>query len=232
MMAVPEDSQSAQAAERTANFDRLARAYYWMEWLSFGPWLWWCRTAFLAETRGARRALTFGDGDGRFTARLLEANAAVRVDAVDASAAMLARLKHAAGANAERVRTTQADARSWGAHVSEAVRFDLVYTHFFLDCLTDAEVRPLAQRVAEHLEPGGMWVVSEFAIPQAGAGRQVARLIIGVLYRAFGILTGLAVRRLPEYRAALRDAGLRLQRERRWLGGLLVSECWVRESAR
>lgn len=232
MSAVLEDSQSARVTEHAANFDRLAKAYRWMEWLSFGPWLWWCRTAFLAEMRGARRALTFGDGDGRFTARLLEVNAEVRVDAVDASAAMLARLKRTAGENAGRVQTTQADARSWGADGSGVSEFDLVYTHFFLDCLTDAEVRPLARRVAERLTQEGMWVVSEFAIPTAGAGRWVALPVVGFLYRAFGILTGLSVRRLPDYRAALRGAGLQMQRERRWLGGLLVSECWVREGAR
>lgn len=203
-----------------------------MEWLSFGPLLWWCRTAFLPEMRDARRALTFGDGDGRFTARLLEVNSAVRVDAVDASAAMLARLKRAAGANAARVQTIVADARSWGAHVSEAVTFDLVYTHFFLDCLGDAEVGPLARRVAARLTPGGIWVVSEFAVPDSPMGRWVARPVVGFLYGAFAILTGLAVRRLPDYRAALREAGLRMERERRWMGGLLVSECWVRENER
>lgn len=227
MMPVLEDSQSAQLTERTANFDRLARFYRWMEWLSFGPWLWWCRTAFLGEMRGARRALTFGDGDGRFTARLLEVNAAVHVDAVDGSAAMLARLKRTAGGDAGRVQTTLADAREWGSDSAGAGGYDLVYTHFFLDCLTDAEVRRFAQRVAACLEQGGIWVVSEFAIPEKGAGRWLALPVVGFLYRAFGILTGLAVRRLPDYHAALREAGLRMQRERRWLGGLLVSECWV-----
>jgi SAM-dependent methyltransferase len=79
------------------NFDRLAGVYRWMEALSFGGWLWRCRCAFLGEMCSARRALVVGDGDGRFTARLLEKNRAVLVDAVDISPAMLEALVRRAG---------------------------------------------------------------------------------------------------------------------------------------
>ena len=47
-----------------------------------------------------------------------------------------------------------------------------------------------------------------------------------MLYRAFGLLTGLAVRALPDYDAALCTAGFKLAKKRSWLGGLLVSELW------
>lgn len=234
MSAGPYEPKAARTHQRTANFDGLANAYRWMEWFSFGPWLWWCRTAFLPEMQSATRALTFGDGDGRFTARLLAVNGKVRVEAVDASDAMLAQLKRAAGPHAARVHVTLADARTWGIEQTvdpqQAVisEYDLVYTHFFLDCLTDEETQLLARRVAERLQPGGIWVVSEFAIPKTWLRGWAAQCIVGLLYRAFAVLTGLGVRRLPDYRTALRDAGLRVERQRRWLGGLLVSECWSR----
>lgn len=210
-----------------ANFDHLARAYRWMEWFSFGPWLWWCRTAFLPRMSRSRRALTFGDGDGRFTARLLALNPEIRIDAVDLSPAMLARLKQNAGANAPRVHTVLADARNWKPGSGEC--FDLVYTHFFLDCLTDAEVSQLAQQVATVLAPGGRWIVSEFAVPCSGPGRLIARPLVAFLYRAFGLLTRLAVRRLPDHHAALTAAGFSLRAHRKWLFGVLVSECWTRQ---
>jgi hypothetical protein len=52
------------------DFNRLARFYRWMELVSFGPWLCWCRCAFVGEVSACRYALILGDGDGRFTARL------------------------------------------------------------------------------------------------------------------------------------------------------------------
>ena len=97
----------------TPNFNRLARLYRWMEFFSFGPWLWWTRCAFLGELGSCRRALILGDGDGRFAARLLHANPTVQIDAVDASSAMLKGLRRRAGPHAPRVRTHLADARQW-----------------------------------------------------------------------------------------------------------------------
>src|SRR6185437_1080687 len=69
-----ETSLACPVRNDTPKFDRLARVYRWMEWLSFGPYLSRCRRAFLPQLRDARRALVLGDGDGRFTAALLRRN--------------------------------------------------------------------------------------------------------------------------------------------------------------
>ena len=127
----------------TPNFDGLAHLYRWMEYFSFGPWLALTRRTFVSELGACRQALVIGDGDGRFTAQLLRANAAVHVEAVDASAAMLKSLVRRAGKDGNRIRTVQADARRWELESDDAP-FDLVATHFFLDCLTEADVEALA----------------------------------------------------------------------------------------
>jgi ubiquinone/menaquinone biosynthesis C-methylase UbiE len=205
------------------NFNRLAGIYGWMEVASFGPWLERCRFAFLSELGHRRNALVLGDGDGRFTTRLLGTNAEVRVDAVDASEAMLRALMRRAGANAARVRTHYADIRQWEPAGGS---YDLVASHFFLDCLTTEEVEALARRVHRALTPEAIWVVSEFAVPEDWFGRIVARPIVWGLYRAFRWLTGLNVHVLPKYHEALRRSGFRLEERREWIWGLLVSEMW------
>ena len=223
------DEAYVPAAERSAlfadypEFGRLAHLYRWMEWASFGPWLQRCRCWWLAEMAGCRRALVFGDGDGRFTARLLRANPEIRLDAIDASAGMLAALLRRAGKDAARLRPHVADARLWEPRRAD---FDLVVSHFFLDCLTTEEVRSLAYKVRGTLGAGAVWAISEFAIPENRFGRWFARPLIAALYRAFGLLTGLRVRRLPDYKGALSDAGFELTGRRTWLGGLLTSELW------
>lgn len=214
--------------ESCPNFDRIARIYPWMELATFGPWLQRCRCAFLGQLAECRRALVLGDGDGRFSARLLRDNAAASVDAVDASPAMLWALMRRAGRHASRVSACAADARCWRPQLD---RYDLVVTHFFLDCLTTDEVRRLARTVRRAVEDRALWVVSEFAIPQNGFGRFVARPLVAGLYWAFGVLTGLRVRSLPDHASALREAGFALECRRTWLGGLLVSELWSAEDA-
>jgi SAM-dependent methyltransferase len=207
------------------NFDRLAPIYRWLEWLSFGPSLTLCRRAFLGRFTARRRALIIGDGDGRFTASLLGSSPGIEIDAIDASPEMLRALTGRAGPNRSRVHTQAMDARQW--RPPEPRRYDLVCTHFFLDCLTTAEIRFLAAAVRPALQPGALWVVSEFSIPPGPFGSLIAAPLVSALYRAFGWLTGLAVRRLPDHQAALRHAGFILLESRPWLHGLLASELWA-----
>ena len=211
------------AQARLANFNRLARLYRWMEWFSFGPALWRARCTFLPQTLDRSSALVIGDGDGRFTAAMLARNARIQVQAIDASPAMLHQLVRRAGHHAHRVTGTLADAR---LPLELKQRFDLVVTHFFLDCLTTEEVELLASRIRRQLEPDAAWVISEFAIPQNLYGRLIAQPLVRALYFAFKLLTGLQVRCLPRYREALLKAGFVLVRERKRLFGLLVSEMW------
>jgi len=208
---------------RRSDFDRIARAYRWMEYLSMGTLLERVRWHQLDGGRlsACRRALVLGDGDGRFTARLLAANEGVQVTAVDLSGRMLELLGRRCVGFADRLQVRRADAREY---VPEGVP-DLVVTHFFLDCLTQAEVRELVGRMEPRLAPGALWVVSEFRIP-GGWLRVPAWVLVRGLYLAFRVLTGLRVTRLPEYGEVLRESGFQVVAEERFCGGLLVSELW------
>lgn len=211
----------------TPNFDSLAGVYRWMEWLSFGPWLALCRSNFLPGLGSCRRALVLGDGDGRFTARLLRANPLIEINAVDSSPAMLRALLRSAGPHRRRVQTHVADARAWRTGNG---KYDLIVAHFFLDCLSTEEIARLARQLRNCVQPQAQWVISEFDLPENRILRLPARLVIAFLYRAFGWLTGLQTRWLPDYRAALSASGFRLVAQRRWLAGWLISEIWQPDS--
>jgi SAM-dependent methyltransferase len=209
------------------DFNRLARLYRWMEFFTFGPWLWLTRLTFLDNVSHCRRALVLGDGDGRFTQRLLRANPAVRIDAVDASAAMLQALLGRAAAHADRVRVELADIRSWQPPASILGEpCNLIVTHFFLDCLTTGEIESLAARLRSAVSPGALWIISEFAVPPGWFGRFIALPLVSILYFSFGWLTGLEVHSLPDHASALRQAGFTLLEHRTRLGGLLIAETW------
>ena len=209
--------------KRAPNFNHVARIYAPMEKLTFGPWLWRCRCSFMGDLKTQRSGLVLGDGDGRFTAKLLSENPLVLVDAVDASVEMLNELSRNAGLHVGRVRVHLADARAWEPKGSA---YDLIATHFFLDCMTTAEVAELARKIRTRATPGAVWVVSEFAVPQGWFGWLVAGPLVRALYLAFFMLTGLHVQRLPRYREAMAEAGWTQTAEHRHLGGLLASELW------
>ncbi len=204
------------------DFDRIARPYRWLEYFSFGPMLERCRFYRLPQLANARRALVLGDGDGRFLACLLRKNPQIQVDAVDLSPAMLELLRKRVEACAlSRIKLHCVDAREF----MPPANYDLVITHFFLDCFTTDELHALVGRIRCHLTQDACWVLSEFATP-SGPMSLLARFIVWALYAAFGLMTGLQVRWLPDYSAALSGAGFLLSERRHWLGGLLVSELW------
>ncbi len=124
--------------------------------------------------------------------------------------------------HSQRIRLHPADALDWNPSGS----YDLVVSHFFLDCFYPHQLEQLFDRVLPHLRPGAQWVISEFAIPRNPLAAYFARAIIGLLYRAFGLITGLPVRALPDYAPSLLRRGFVRIHERRYLAGLLCSQLW------
>lgn len=221
------DGVQYAAQGETLHFDRLARPYRWLEYFSFGPLLQRTRMCWLGEINHCRKALVLGDGDGRFTAAMLAAHPRIHVHAVDVSAAMLRLLRTRCERESNRISTEQADLRRWTPQAG-VTGYDLIVTHFFLDCLTSDEAANLADRLTPSVAPEAMWIVSEFAVPSTLYGRWVAAPIVTALYRAFRLITGLRVRRLPDHASALEHAGWQLDAVRNHVGGLLVSQMWKR----
>jgi ubiquinone/menaquinone biosynthesis C-methylase UbiE len=212
---------------RQPDFDRVARIYRWAEYLTLGPLLQRTRTHFLPQLTACRRALVLGDGDGRFLEQLLVQNDALQAVAVDTSAVMLRLLTQ----RCHRKKDSQARLRTWQGSalaITPAQDVDLVATHFFLDCLTQAEVDRLTQRIGAAVQPGTLWVVSDFGMPQTRWLRTFAALYVRGLYLAFRILTGLRVTRLPDAQQALAAAGFTRRLRHQVAGGLLYSELWER----
>jgi hypothetical protein len=218
------ESPTQSISANDANFDFIARPYRWLEYLTLGPTLQRCRTHFILVLLDRKNALVLGDGDGRFLAQLLSANTALHADAVDTSAAMIHLLKTrcetATPTASSRLETHHTDALTFNSTRS----YDLVVTHFFLDCLTQSELEALIVRLAPHLQPEALWLISDFQIP-AGALRPFAKLYVRSLYLAFRLLTGLRTTRLPDHASALAGRFTRIAQHRSF-AGLLTTELW------
>lgn len=213
------------SASKQANFDRVARIYRWAEYLALGPLLQQTRTALLDRVAMCRHALLFGDGDGRFLARLLARSPNIEATAVDTSAAMLRLLESRCRRATPTAHLNTVQMPALLAPIPPAA--DLVVTHFFLDCLTQSEIDELARKLTSTLSPGTMWLVSDFHIPDTPVVHTAARLYIRFLYLAFRLLTGLRVKQLPDPQAALLRSGFERVTRRTKLFGLLYTELWV-----
>lgn len=224
---------SAPSSARPPNFGRFARVYAGVEWLTFGRALSRRRECFLghASVATAKRVLVLGDGDGRFTAALLEQNPFAAVTALDVSAAMLSQLESRARAKAPNARLELhcADARTWSVPLAN---YDLVVAHFFFDCFTTDELAQVVERIAPALGPDACWLVSDFAIPDHRFWTPFAKVLLRFLYLTIGSLTGLEPTQLPDHRTVMKYAGFELAKANVALGGTLRSEVWQRKRSK
>lgn len=214
------------------NFDRIARPYRWLEYLTLGHTLEHCRLHYLPSLLKRNTALVLGDGDGRFLAQLLAQNTELHADAVDISPVMLQLLRRNCEAVAPRavtrLQTHQSSALTFLSVPCGNVtllRYDLVVTHFFLDCLIQEELEVLVRAVTPHLAPGALWLISDFRIP-SGLLRLPARVIVRALYVAFRLLANLRTTRLPDHTTPLEQAGFTRISHHHSRAGILTTELW------
>ena len=209
------------------SFDALAPHYRWMESLLAGSKLQRCRTAFLDELGESRRILLLGEGHGRFLEALAKRNVAAQVTCVDASSRMLLeaerrlRRRHPSF----RVEWVHADVFAWSP---PARPYDLIVTHFFLDCFTREQLNELIRKFSSSLQAEGKWLLADFCQPANGFGRLRAGAILWLMYRFFRFATKLPASRLVSPDALLAANGFQLRKRLSYDWGLLHADLWCR----
>lgn len=207
------------------SFDILAPHYRWMEWLSAGEKLQRCRTAFLDAIEPPSKVLIFGEGNGRFLAALLQRFPQVQVTSVDASQAMIEKARQRLGEKAAQVEFIHADALEWQPPVGA---FDLIVTHFFLDCFREDQLRLLIPKIAGAARPKATWLLADFKEAEGGLLKWRSQLILRVMYVFFRLVTRLPARRLTSPNMILEAAGFQRQRHQEYDWGMLHSDLWTK----
>ena len=210
------------------DFDSIAAAYRSLEYIAFGHRLERARFHFIDQLGGVRHALLLGDGDGRFLVELANRNREVMIDSIELSKEMnkvaTHRLRAAHVLDPGRIRFIESDALSTDFPLNH---YNLVATHFFLDCLSNAQVQGLTDAVRGACSPGAQWLISEFQQPASGWRRWHATLWLRTMYLFFGLATQLPVSRLPDYEGILLSSGWQLRVKKTQMGGLIASELWT-----
>ncbi len=218
------------------SFDRLAGSYRWMELVLAGETLQASRTQWLPAVSAARRVLIVGEGPGRFLEVCAKTMPEAEFTVVDASQNMLA-LAEAAW---NRVAETHQRPRPRAAFIHASLpqwsppggQFDLVATHFFLDCFGPQTLAQVIALLASAAAEESSWIVTDFCVPARGFARWRSLLILRAAYGFFRLATRLEARRITPPDPFLAAAGYTLanRRHRQW--GLLHSDLWVRKSGR
>jgi SAM-dependent methyltransferase len=207
------------------NFDRVAPHYRWLETLVFGRKLQEARIAFVRQIAPPRRVLVAGEGNGRFLAEFVRVlHPGAEVDCVEASARMIgiARARIQSG----HVQFICADLREAKL---ERERYDLLVTHFFLDCFAAKGLAETVANLASLATANAQWLIADFCEPAAGWRRFRARGLIAAMYFFFRAVAGIGGRRLLDYQPLVRSAGFCLTSQRLLGNGMIRSQLWQRK---
>lgn len=210
------------------SFDALAPHYRWLEWVLAGEKLQRCRTAFLESARPPNRVLLAGEGHGRFLSECRRQWPRARITCLDASARMLHQARRRLIEHrllCEALDFIHADVLDWTPVEAE---FDLIVTHFFLDCFPPSQLEGVVRRLARAATPEARWWVADFQVPAAGPARWRAQLIHKAMYTFFRLATRLPARQLTAPDKFLQQEGFALQRRVLSEWGLLRADEWER----
>ena len=211
-----------KAKGKPVGFDQVAIAYHLLERISFGSSLQRARTAHLKEIAGAEDILLVGEGNGLFLKSLLEANSRCRVTCLDASQSMLELSKDRIfERDRHRVHFRQTDLTS---ESMSANKYEVVVTHFFLDCFNRKTLNGLLPKLEGILQPRGKWLLADFVEPKnAGAAAFFQRTALRFLYLFFQVACGIEARSVHNPRDILGKLGLKETMQCTYLNGWITS---------
>jgi len=205
------------------SFDRVARIYRWLEAFVFGNQLQEARLAFLDKIGSAGRVLVVGEGDGRFLAEFVRLHPKSEVDCIEASGAML-RLAQAR-AESPRINFIHQDVNE---SFLEREVYDLVVTHFVLDCFNERTLSHLIEKLCSAAAPSSRWLIADFCEPATGWRRWWGRFLIAIMYQFFRAVAGIEATRLVDFAPFLRLGGFTLSTQVFSPNKMIRSQLWTR----
>lgn len=190
------------------SFDLVAPYYRTLETIAFGNALHRARIQWLGQIPRPNRTLIIGEGNGRFLCDFLHVHPGIDVDCIDVSNRMLqlaaARVRNTHPESSANVRFLQQDILQWIPHDC----YDLLVTHFFLDCFRIEQLRSIVEKLAGAAARSmTTWLLTDFTIPHTGLARIHAKLWLQAMYFFFRVTARIKANELVDPEPLMIGAG-------------------------
>ncbi len=217
---------------RPMSFDILAPVYRLMERVLAGRRLHRCRCAFLHHIPAPQRILILGEGPGRFLVECRRHFPAASVTCVEGSEKMIQQARRHLASHALSevgVEFIQVNALEW---LPTRQDYDLIVTHFFLDCFRLDQLETLVPTIASASAgaPSAHWLLADFQEAPHGWRRWRSQAILALMYTFFRLVTRLPASRLTPPDPLLVRSGFELRDSMEIEWGLLKSQWWTRQA--
>ncbi len=200
-------------------FNRVAHYYDFLKWIIFGTSIDDCQEYFLPALPDWGNILIVGGGSGVMLADLLAIRPSCSIWYLEASSEMIEKADARVGADA---RHRVVFVHGTNDELPAGIRFDGVITNFFLDLFPDDTLHEICNKIGRQLNPGGVWLVSDFV----DAGRWWQRLLLRVMYRFFVIACDIDARKLPAWGDYFRASGFETEESKFFYKGFIKSSVY------
>jgi hypothetical protein len=109
-------------------------------------------------------------------------------------------------------------------------QFDLIVTHFFLDCFAENQIADVVAKLAHAAQADAAWMLADFCVPPHRFGRVRVRAWLALMYRFFRYTARIEARELIDPSPFLRAARFTLASKHLFRGRMIKSELWRRNS--
>lgn len=204
-------------------FNRLARYYDPLKRVIFRKSIDDSQLCFLNKLPAEGNILILGGGSGDLLTALLEMRPGCSIWYIEASSEMIllatARLR---GKPRHKIAFVHGTEEAIPMHV----RFNGVVTNFFLDLFPDDAIAALCTKVERQLNPGGVWLISDFV----NGGRWWQRVLLYLMYGFFVNACSIEARQLPAWEDQFGKSGFESKESRFFYKGFIKSCVYVKQA--
>ncbi len=168
-------------------FDTIAKYYNFLEILAFGRILYGTRIYLLNRTSNPLNILLVGEGTGCFLKYLVNCYPKSSITILDSSNRMIKIMQgHNEISKVQNITILQQD---YFKH-APAIKYDLIFTNFFLDCFKSSDVLEIVGKIRLMLNGTGEWRDVDFTMPHRRnlLNYNYHQLIFKVLYNSFRLI--------------------------------------------
>lgn len=193
---------------KSIDFSILAPIYDFLGTIVFWGALHKSQIHFLDRLPKSPKVLIVGGGTGRFLIDLLKSGKVEEVDYIDISPGMIAKARKKVGVLGK---LEQVQFLCGGMESIPSEKYDLICTHYILDCFNEEELLELVPKFKEVLRESGMLHFSDFYLDSSSS--ILRRSFVGFLYFFFRILCGLKTKNLPGFKKLFEKFGFKEEAE-------------------
>lgn len=207
-------------------FNRLSPFYDGLAFLFFGRSLWRSQAHFIPALPRVNSVLVIGGGTGKILTCLISHGIAHRYYYLDISDEMVRR----AGERVKKEFPGKLDTISFQSgtvhDLPANVQFDIIITPYVLDMIPADQLMQDMRKMDILLKPVGKWLFTDFSYAGKGLKRALSKALVSMLYFFFRVICSISNSQLPAMENVFKILGYKIEKEKAFLGGLLVSRLY------